>query len=211
MPRGSKELTEQRKQEIVDACAELYQTKSFKEITLRDISEKTSFTRTSIYNYFHAKEEIFLALLQREYACWALELDEARETAIEMSVDGFAEMLAKSAVSHPVMLKLLAMNSYDMERESRLECLVEFKRAYYAPLTAVERCLEKYFPQLDEAGRKRFVYAFFPLLFGVHPYTCVTDKQRTAMEEADVDFSYQSAEQMLRAAATCLLNGCLYR
>ena len=40
---------------------------SFKEITLKEIGNATSFTRTSIYNYFQTKEEIFLALLQREY------------------------------------------------------------------------------------------------------------------------------------------------
>ena len=71
MPKGSEELTNARKEEIVSACAALYETMSFKDITIRDIGEKTSFTRTSIYNYFQTKEEIFLALLKREhgYGC----------------------------------------------------------------------------------------------------------------------------------------------
>lgn len=70
MPRGSEELTNARKAEIINACAKLYDTKNFKEITLKEIGEKTSFTRTSIYNYFQTKEEIFLALLQQEYEKW---------------------------------------------------------------------------------------------------------------------------------------------
>ena len=65
MPKGSPELTNARKEEIINACEKLYKTKSFKEITLKDISNETSFTRTSIYNYFHTKEEIFLAILKR--------------------------------------------------------------------------------------------------------------------------------------------------
>lgn len=65
MPKGSVELTNARKEEIVNACAALYETMGFKDITIRDIGAKTSFTRTSIYNYFQTKEEIFLALLQR--------------------------------------------------------------------------------------------------------------------------------------------------
>ena len=64
MPKGSEELTRAREDEIISACAALYETMGFKDITLRDIGEKTSFTRTSIYNYFQTKEEIFLALLQ---------------------------------------------------------------------------------------------------------------------------------------------------
>ena len=71
MPRGSEELTNARKEEIINACASLYETMSFRDITIRDIGEKTSFTRTSIYNYFQTKEEIFLALLKREHEMWS--------------------------------------------------------------------------------------------------------------------------------------------
>lgn len=74
MPKGSEKLTNARKEEIIQACAVLYETKSFKDITIRDIGEKTSFTRTSIYNYFQTKEEIFLALLQREHEAWVADL-----------------------------------------------------------------------------------------------------------------------------------------
>ena len=75
MPKGSVKLTNARKEEIIDACASLYETMSFRDITLRDISARTSFTRTSIYNYFQTKEEIFLGLLQREYEAWTADLD----------------------------------------------------------------------------------------------------------------------------------------
>lgn len=71
MPKGSKELTVSRKEEIITACEELYKAMSFKKITIKEIGNATSFTRTSIYNYFQTKEEIFLALLQREYERWS--------------------------------------------------------------------------------------------------------------------------------------------
>ena len=48
MPKSSEELTNARKEEIINACASLYKTMGFKEITIRDIGAKTSFTRTSI-------------------------------------------------------------------------------------------------------------------------------------------------------------------
>jgi AcrR family transcriptional regulator len=47
---------------------------SFKDITIKRIGEVTSFTRTSIYNYFQTKEEIFLALYEREYVLWNQDL-----------------------------------------------------------------------------------------------------------------------------------------
>ena len=75
MSRGSASLTAERRNEIIDACERLYQTMNFKDITIIEIGKATSFTRTSIYNYFKTKEEIFLALLQREYELWIEELD----------------------------------------------------------------------------------------------------------------------------------------
>ncbi|MBR6953481.1 MAG: NAD(P)H-dependent oxidoreductase [Clostridia bacterium] len=48
MPRGSPELTTARREEIIAACAALYETTSFKEITIKEIGAATSFTRTSI-------------------------------------------------------------------------------------------------------------------------------------------------------------------
>lgn len=70
MPKGSEQLTNARKEEIINACAKLYKTMNFKDISLKQISLETTFTRTSIYNYFQTKEEIFLALFQREYDLW---------------------------------------------------------------------------------------------------------------------------------------------
>ena len=67
MPKSSEEQAQARRDEIVNACAELYETMSFRDITLKEIGQRTSFTRTSIYNYFETREEIFLALTQREY------------------------------------------------------------------------------------------------------------------------------------------------
>ena len=52
MPKCSEEFVSSRKEEIINACASLYETMGFREITLRDIGEKTSFTRTSIYDFF---------------------------------------------------------------------------------------------------------------------------------------------------------------
>lgn len=75
MARGSPELTTARKEEIIAACAELNDSMSFKEITIKEIGAAASFTHTSIYNYFETKVEFFLALLQKEYELWVETMD----------------------------------------------------------------------------------------------------------------------------------------
>lgn len=102
MPKGSEELTNARKEEIINACALLYETMGFKDITLRDIGARTSFTRTSIYNYFQTKEEIFLALLQREYEAWIEDVERIREQNESLPPEEFADKLAHTLENEAV-------------------------------------------------------------------------------------------------------------
>ena len=70
MSRGSPELTKARKEEIINAFEELFFTMSYRDISMREIEQKITMTRSSIYNYFKTKEEIFLGMSQREYQRW---------------------------------------------------------------------------------------------------------------------------------------------
>ena len=137
MPKGSAALTKARREEIVQACARLYETRSFREITLKEIGAQTTFTRTSIYNYFHTKEEIFLALLQQEHEAWNQDLAALCQSNTTLTAEAFAGALAHTLEKRTCMLKLMSMNLYDLETNSRLENLAAFKREY-AAMTRME-------------------------------------------------------------------------
>ena len=110
MPNRSEARSNARKEEIVSACAALYETMSFKEITLREISEYTSFSRPSIYNYFQTKEEIFLALFQREYERWNRDLAGILEDNDALNRAQLAEKIAHSLEKRQQLLKILTNN-----------------------------------------------------------------------------------------------------
>lgn len=196
MPKVSEEFLLARREEIIDACARLYETMSFKEITLAEIGKGTRFNRTAIYNYFNNKEEIFLALMQREYECWSAELDEMVQEHESMTRDQLAQELAHFLERHERLLKLLSMNYFDIEENSRYENLVEFKKAYGESIRAVGRCLDKFCPEMKEKDKKEFLYVFFLFMYGIYPYAAVTEKQRKAMEDAGVDFVYHSVYEL---------------
>lgn len=205
MPKGSKALTAARKDEIISACAELYKTMSFKEITIKEIGQATSFTRTSIYNYFQTKEEIFLAFLQREYELWIETLQQIQIEHEAMTALEFADALAHSLEERATLLKIMSMNHYDMEENSRLERLVEFKVVYGRSLAEVRNCLDKYFPTMTNQDKQDFIFSFFPFMFGIYPYTVVTDKQREAMNQANVHYVYMTIYEITFAEVKKLL------
>ena len=192
MFKGTPEIITQRREEIVGACEKLYQTMSFKEITLKEISTVTSVSRPTIYNYFQTKEEIFLALFEREYDRWNEDLQKILDGDKNYAGRDLADQIAKSLERRAQLLRLLSMNNYDMEENSREELLASFKRSYGRSLKLFREILGKYCPKMSDAEIEQIIYVFFPFMFGIYPYAEVTAKQKEAMTEAEVEYQYQT-------------------
>ena len=197
---------DKRRSEIVRACRELYQTMSFKDITIKEISEYTSFSRPSIYNYFATKESIFLEIFRAEYALWCDDMDAIIKQHKKLNVPEFSSKLAQTLENRPVLLKLLSMNLYDLEENCSLDDLTVFKQEYRRALDTVERLLTTYFPQMNKSARDRFIYIFFPFMFGLYPYANVTQKQKQAMIAAGIKFPTQRVYDFAYQTIFSLLN-----
>ena len=196
---------EARKEEIINACLELYQSLSFKDITIKDIAEYTTFSRPSIYNYFETKEEIFLAIFQKEYENWKTDLDKIAKKKEKLSAKQFANKLSKSLENRVMLLKLLSMNQFDMEEHSRLERLVEFKKAYGDSVLALTNALKRAFPSYNKTKCENFVSAFIPFMMGIYPCVFVSKKQNKAMLKAGINYKLQSISELTNRVVLSLL------
>ena len=205
MFKGSPETVAQRREEIVGACEQLYQTMSFRDITLKEISSVTSFSRPTIYNYFHTKEEIFLALFEQEYDRWNGDLEKILNADQDFDSKELAGHIARSLESRAQLLKLLSMNNFDMEENSREELLVSFKRAYGKSLKLFRDILSRHCSYMTEAEAEQITYIFFPFMFGIYPYAEATAKQMEAMKEAEVDYKQQTIYEITYNCLTRLL------
>ena len=202
MFKGTPERIVQRREEIISACEKLYQTMSFKEITLKEIGQETSFSRPTIYNYFRTKEEIFLALFEREYMRWNEDLETILDENDALTNTQIAEKIARSLEKREQLLKLLSMNNFDMEANSRQELLTTFKAAYGKSMMRIRSILAKFCPKMSSEERQTFLYVFYPFMFGIYPYAKATEKQKAAMQAAQVEFQNQSIYEI---TYTCLI------
>ena len=202
MRKVTPEQIAQKREEIINACEQLYQTMSFREITLKEIGNITSFSRPTIYNYFETKEEIFLALFQREYDRWNEDLTAILEGNEKLSKAELSDRIAASLAGREQLLKLLSMNNYDMEANSRQELLNTFKQSYGRSMQLMCMLLEKFCPDMSVTDIHNFIYTFFPFMFGIYPYTAVTEKQKVAMKEAGINYVYQTVYEL---TCSCLI------
>ncbi len=184
MPRAAKEQALRRTDEILDACAELYATSSFHDVTIKDIAAATSFSRPSIYNYFHTIEEIFLGLLQREYERWADDLEALRDQEGELSCEGLASAIAHTLDKRTTLLRIQATNLHEIEDNCRLERLTDFKVSMVRVFDAFDGCIRRYLPEKTDEDLLKLRYAFFPFLYGAYPFSEPSEKQKAAMDAA---------------------------
>ena len=123
----------------------------------------------------------------------------------ELDKEKFAELLAKSVESRQRMLKLLSMNMYDIEENSRLEKLVEFKEVFAKSMETMKLCLDKFFKQMQEEEKIDFIYTFFPFMYGIYPYTMATDKQKQAMKIVGYPYNYMTIYEITYKALKKIL------
>ena len=205
MRKVTPEQITQKREEIINACEKLYQTMSFREITLKEIGNLTSFSRPTIYNYFETKEEIFLALFQREYDLWNEDLTSILNGNDQLTRTKLAEKIATSLSEREQLLKLLSMNIYDMEANSRKELLTSFKRSYGRSMDLFNMILTKFCHDMNGEEIQDFIYTFYPFMFGIYPYTAVTEKQKAAMKDAEVNFLNTSIYELTYSCLIRLL------
>ncbi len=190
MRRKSFELENQRRTEILDACAKLYEEKGFKDMTVKDISHETSFSRPSIYNYFETKEEIFLGLLGREAEEWINSLNGLLDCEDAVPIKELTGRIADTLAERRVFLKILAMNIYEIEDNSRMERLMEYKEIFREIYGKFGEILRKFIPGITDERVGRIENVFFPFLNGIYPYAYPTEKQMEAMDR--IGFSYEA-------------------
>lgn len=71
---------------------------------------------------------------------------ESKET---MTDDEIADVLARTLDDRRQLLKIMSMNHYDLEENSRMELLVEFKVSYGNAMKTIMAMLEKFRKDMD--------------------------------------------------------------
>ena len=201
-----KKIVDTRREEIIDACEKLYKEVGFKSVNIKLIGENISCSRTSIYNYFETKEEIFLALVEREYLIWNKDLKKFYEKDNKVTLDEFINNIVSSLSKRKILLKLISMNMYEMEENSSYESVKSYKTAYTESVNLFKNCLIKLLNFNEEEATNK-VFTFFPFMIGIYPYSAVTKKQKKALTELDFKYNYYNIEDLIRIGLKNILGG----
>jgi TetR/AcrR family acrAB operon transcriptional repressor len=99
---------DERKQQILDGAAAVIIQLGYDKTTMSDIAEEAGASRRTVYQYFNGKEELFEALLYREYLQYAqtwLEFIEADPRG--GTIGGFYRAIFHAVNSRPLIAAML--------------------------------------------------------------------------------------------------------
>ncbi|EKQ57122.1 MULTISPECIES: TetR family transcriptional regulator [unclassified Clostridium] len=178
-----------RQEEIIQACYTLYKTKDFEEVNLKAISEMTSISRPTIYNYYKTKEEILLDLLKREYLNWHETLNNFFAQNNILSKEEYCHFLADSLSERENFLKLLSVHYTSIEKNCSLEKLTNFKEEVHPLFLTLQASIKKFFPSASNEANDNFRFLFFSLIHGLYPMTHLTFNQLEAMKTAYPEYT----------------------
>lgn len=138
----STEQKEHRLSEIKQAAAELFATHPYHEITLTTIAERLAWSRANLYKYVTTKEEVFLLLCSDERTAYFDDLLAAFPAGSHQTPDDAAALWADVATHHRNWFRLHDLLFTIFETNVSVDCLVDFKRAYYErlPMLSSQLC-----------------------------------------------------------------------
>jgi AcrR family transcriptional regulator len=196
-----------RRNQILDAAAEVFAEKGFARATTKEIADRADVSEGTIYNYFQAKEDLLIGIVGRLAESQALALvvkPEMIEQALAMSPRDFLSTMLRAR--HGFVLQ---DNHLAMLQAVTAEVLInqEFAARYYRQLLepAME-LLEQHLQARIERGEVRQVNAslvarfLFAFELGMLGFFVLGDPliqaewQSGTMREAMVDFFLNGLE-----------------
>jgi AcrR family transcriptional regulator len=202
----TKEQIENRQNEIIKACEYLYDQSGYEGVNFKAISEMTSFTRPSIYNYYKTKDEILLDLLKREMLKWQQQILSTMESIVIMDKKKYCTIMTELLASNDKMMKLFSILFTTLENNSEVEKLADFKKTIMDVIATFSASLDQYFPSATAENKAVFTSAFFSYVLGLYPMSNLSQKQLDAIKLSGLHYVSPNFKDMCYKGMFLLLS-----
>jgi AcrR family transcriptional regulator len=161
----SVERKEERRNTILDVARELAETTAYADITMDAVARGAGLGKSTLYGYFETKEELFIALVDMEFAKWFADV-----SATVAGITDFKEMSARicsTILERQTLMGLLAMLHPVIEHGIDRETALRYKTLFLERSTVTARALETAMPFLGPGGGMHFLVLLHALVIGL--------------------------------------------
>jgi AcrR family transcriptional regulator len=140
-----------RFQDILNTALQIFEQKSFQDLTMAELATQTGLAKGTLYLYFKTKEEVFLAVLEQLLDNWFEEVN-SRLAKGPITVPELVDLFTEALKRQTSLGRLLAMNNSVLEQNIELERALHYKHYLTTNLNRTGALLEQSLPGLQVAG-----------------------------------------------------------
>ncbi|MGH1345102.1 MAG: TetR family transcriptional regulator [Nannocystales bacterium] len=204
-----------RRAAILSEADALLGSHPYARITMAQVAAQSGLAKGTLYLYFRSKEELFLALLERELVAWFGALRERLATLPTVNPDVLGQEFASSLETRRTLSDLLVILHTILEQNVDAPAALAFKLVLRDQIHAAGEALELVWPPLPKGSGPRTLLRMYALLIGLRqiafPSPVIADiLAREDMASLRVEFVQDlavSIADLLRGAAHSLGGG----
>lgn len=201
----------ERRDAILQVALTGFADTAYDELTMERIAADASVAKGTLYLYFKSKEEVFLALCERELTRWFDTLDNALQTQhAEMSVNGLVELFAASLAGRPHLLRLLAILHTGLEYNVPYAAALGFKTLLKTRTEKTGALLESYLRFLTPGQGAELLIKIYALVIGFEHLSEPSGVVRDVLKQPGMVLFRVDLRQALLDTLKTLLMGLAY-
>lgn len=180
----SKEQKAVRYQKILTVAWEQFQNTRYADINVIDIAHGADLAKGTIYLYFKTKEELFLAVQEKQLKVWFEEINtqlDAQRGAL--SIEQLVDLIVATLEIQPALGRLLAILHTVLEHNITPEAAQRFKRTLKAHLLHTGARLDKELDFLVPGQGAQMLLQIYAIVIGVQHLTNPAPVVRQILEQ----------------------------
>ncbi|MFZ1344201.1 TetR/AcrR family transcriptional regulator [Thiothrix eikelboomii] len=137
-----------KRESILDAAQYLWVTQTNRLSSMDALAQTSGVAKGTLYLYFRSKEEVLLALHERDMAQFFERMMARAQQAEPMQAEDLAKLVIDAINSSPTFLPLSSVCMGLMERHIPQETAIAFKEGIHQRLNAALQAVNHHFPTL---------------------------------------------------------------
>lgn len=197
-----------RRQALLDIAWELFLATDYGSLTIAEIAARAGLAKGTVYLYFATKEELFLAIQERQLAAWFDDLHARFAAAPRPATpDEIARLICASLDRRSGLVGLLAILHTVLEHNIDLTSALRFKHLLLERLTQIGAQLEACLPSIGAGNGPSVLLQIYALIIGVEHLARPAPVVREALRQPGMEVFDIAFEPTFAAALRALLRG----
>jgi AcrR family transcriptional regulator len=153
--RARKEEDKQaRREAILGVVSGCFRGRPFADVTMAEIAQRCGLAKGTLYLYFQAKEELFLAALGCEIAAWLDAVGAELDTRGRTDTKGFAELVVRTLTPRDTLVELLPLQRTLLEQSGASQTATRFTQTLEEKLRTTAAIVERALPLASGEGMR---------------------------------------------------------